>query len=147
MNNPTKELSALLATEAAQIPSMYGRMDLSITPERFTVESDAVTDLAPQFLPRRAELLANRELESWPTGVGKIGHIRTNEMHYARRCFTLLVGTAGLLASTVLFAQQAATSPQAPLGSSSGSASLSSSLGVYVFPTKNQTGQTQSADE
>jgi hypothetical protein len=62
MNNPTTELPALLATEAAQIPSMYGRMDFSITPERFTVESDAVTDLPPEFLPRRAELLANQEL-------------------------------------------------------------------------------------
>jgi len=62
MNNPTTELPALLATEAAQIPSMYRRMDLSITPERFTVEYDAVTDLPPEFLPRRRELLADQEL-------------------------------------------------------------------------------------
>ncbi len=134
MNNPTTELSALLATEAAQIGSMYGRMDFKITPERFTVESDAVTeDLPPEFLPRRAELLANQEFEVWPvTGIGKIGHIRRNEVHYARRCCKLLVGTAALIASGALFAQQA---------------SLSSSLGVYVFPAKNQTAQTQSADE
>jgi hypothetical protein len=70
-----------------------------------------------------------------------------NEMHYARRCFKLSVGTAALFASGVLFAQQVAMQPQSPLGSSSGSASLSSSLGVYVFPAKNQTAQTQSADE
>src|SRR6204780_2848660 len=62
MNNPTTELPALLATEAAQIPSMYGRMDFSITPERFTVEPDAVSELGPEVLQRRAELLANEEL-------------------------------------------------------------------------------------
>jgi ER-bound oxygenase mpaB/B'/Rubber oxygenase, catalytic domain len=62
MNNPTTELPELLATEAAQIPSMYGRMDFSITPERFTVEPDAVSELAPEFSQRRPELLANEEL-------------------------------------------------------------------------------------
>src|SRR5580658_1677690 len=62
MNNATTELPALLATEAAQIPSMYGRMDFSITPERFTVEPDAVSELDPEVLQRRAELLANEEL-------------------------------------------------------------------------------------
>src|SRR6204780_5966800 len=62
MNNPTTELPALLATEAAQIPSMYGRMDFSITPERFTVESEATSELGPEVLQRRAELLANEEL-------------------------------------------------------------------------------------
>jgi ER-bound oxygenase mpaB/B'/Rubber oxygenase, catalytic domain len=62
MNNPTTELPALLATEAAQIPSMYGRMDCSITPERFTVEPDAVSELGPEFSRRRAELLANEKL-------------------------------------------------------------------------------------
>src|ERR1700728_4969833 len=62
MNNRTTELPALLATEAAQIPSMYGRMDFSITPERFTVEPDAVSELGPEFSQRRPELLANEEL-------------------------------------------------------------------------------------
>src|ERR1700728_1067365 len=62
MNNRTTELPALLATEAAQIPSMYGRMDFSITPERFTVEPGAVSELAPEFSQRRPELLANEEL-------------------------------------------------------------------------------------
>jgi ER-bound oxygenase mpaB/B'/Rubber oxygenase, catalytic domain len=62
MNNPTTELPALLATEAAQIPSMYGRVDFSITPERFTVEQDAVSELGPEVLQRRVELLANEEL-------------------------------------------------------------------------------------
>src|ERR1700685_3102133 len=62
MNYPTTELTALLATEAAQIPSMYGRIDFSITPERFTVEPDAVSELGPEFSQRRPELLANEEL-------------------------------------------------------------------------------------
>ncbi|MGA2191487.1 MAG: oxygenase MpaB family protein, partial [Steroidobacteraceae bacterium] len=62
MNNPTTELPALLATEAAQISSMYARVDFSITPERFTVEPDAVSELGPEFSQRRPELLANEEL-------------------------------------------------------------------------------------
>src|ERR1700685_1780192 len=62
MNYPTTELTALLATEAAQIPSMYGRTDFSITPERFTVEPDAVSELGPEFSQRRPKLLANEEL-------------------------------------------------------------------------------------
>jgi len=62
MNTSTTELPALLATEAAQIPSMYGRMDFSITPERFTVEPDAASELGPKDLQRRPELLANEEL-------------------------------------------------------------------------------------
>src|SRR3984885_10231350 len=62
MNYPTTELTALLATEAAQIPSMYGRIDFSITPARFTVEPDAVSELGPEFSQRRPELLANEEL-------------------------------------------------------------------------------------
>lgn len=62
MNNPTTELPSLLATEAARNPSMYGRVDFSITPERFTVEPEAVSELGPEVLQRRAELLANEEL-------------------------------------------------------------------------------------
>src|ERR1700691_3686473 len=62
MNNPTTELPALLATEAAQIPSMYGRVDFSITPERFTVEPDVVSELVPEFSHLRPKLLANEEL-------------------------------------------------------------------------------------
>ena len=60
--NPTTELPELLATEAAQIPSIYGRLDLSITPERFTVEPDALNELGPEFSQLRPELLANEEL-------------------------------------------------------------------------------------
>src|ERR1700684_1176931 len=52
----------MLATEAAQIPAMYGRVDFSITPERFTVEPDAISELGPEVLQRRAKLLANEEL-------------------------------------------------------------------------------------
>src|ERR1700728_1898576 len=62
MNSPTTELSAMLATEAAQIPSMYGRLDFSVTPERFTMESEALSELAPEVAQRRPELLANQEL-------------------------------------------------------------------------------------
>jgi hypothetical protein len=88
MDNPTTELPALLATEAAQIPSMYGRMDFSITPERFTVEPDAVTDLPPQFLPCRRDLLANQEL---------VARIKTYTMHGdpVADAFAALIPTVG----------------------------------------------------
>jgi hypothetical protein len=49
-------------SQAAQVPSMYGRVDFSITPERFTVEPDALTELLPELLHRRSELLANEVL-------------------------------------------------------------------------------------
>jgi hypothetical protein len=55
------ELAAKVASQAAQIPSMYGRVDFSITPERFATEPDAQTDLDPKFAARRPELLANDE--------------------------------------------------------------------------------------
>src|ERR1700685_1279599 len=62
MNTSTTNLSAMLATEAAQIPSMYGHMDFSITPERFSVEPADVSELGPELSHRRPELLANEEL-------------------------------------------------------------------------------------
>jgi hypothetical protein len=62
MNTPITTLSAMLTTEAAQIPSMYGRVDFSITPERFTAKPGDVTELSSEFLHRRPELLANEEL-------------------------------------------------------------------------------------
>src|ERR1700689_2932953 len=62
MNTSTTNLSTMLATEAAQIPSMYGHMDFSITPERFTVEPADVSELGPELSHRRPELLANEEL-------------------------------------------------------------------------------------
>jgi hypothetical protein len=62
MNNPTTKLTAMLASEAAQIPSMYGPVDFSITPERFTVEPGALSELGPEASHRRPELLADEEL-------------------------------------------------------------------------------------
>jgi hypothetical protein len=61
MRISVKELAAKVASQAAQIPSMYGRVDFSITPERFATEPDAQTDLDPKFAARRPELLANDE--------------------------------------------------------------------------------------
>jgi hypothetical protein len=55
------ELAAKVASQSAQIPSMYGRVDFSMTPERFATEPDAQTDLDPKFSARRPELLANDE--------------------------------------------------------------------------------------
>jgi hypothetical protein len=56
------ELNKKVAAQAEQIPSMYGRVDFSNTPERFTVEPGDQTDLEPEFAKRRPELLANEDL-------------------------------------------------------------------------------------
>jgi len=62
MNASIAELAEKMTTQATQIPSMYGPVDFSITPERFTVQPGDQTELAPEFSPRRPELLANEEL-------------------------------------------------------------------------------------
>src|ERR1700685_1330671 len=72
MNTSTTNLSAMLATEAAQIPSMYGHMDFSITPERFSVEPADVSELGPELSHRRPELLANEE---------RVARIKAYTMH------------------------------------------------------------------
>jgi hypothetical protein len=56
------ELTKNVAAQAEQIPSMYGRVDFSITPERFTVAPGDPNDLEPEFAERRPELLANEDL-------------------------------------------------------------------------------------
>src|SRR5580658_2303072 len=61
MSTSIAELNKSVASQVAQIPAMYGRVDFSITPERFTAEPDAQTELAPEFAERRPELLANKE--------------------------------------------------------------------------------------
>jgi hypothetical protein len=61
MNTSITELSEKVAAQAAQIPSIYGRVDFSITPERYTVEPGDETELAPEFVERRPKLLANEE--------------------------------------------------------------------------------------
>jgi len=61
MNIPMAELNAKIAAQALQIPSIYGRVDFSVTPERFAAEPGDQTELAPEFSARRPELLANAE--------------------------------------------------------------------------------------
>jgi hypothetical protein len=72
MHTSITKLSAMLATEGAQIPSMYGRVDFSITPERFTAEPGALSEIGPEFSQQRPELLANEEL---------VARIRAYTMH------------------------------------------------------------------
>ncbi len=62
MNASITQLAGKTASQASQIPSMYGRVDFSITPERFTAEPGDQTELAPESSQRRPELLANEEL-------------------------------------------------------------------------------------
>src|SRR3984885_361750 len=60
-NTSITEQTATDASQAAQLPSMYGRVDFSITPERFTVAPGDETELAPEYAQRRSELLASQE--------------------------------------------------------------------------------------
>lgn len=61
MNTTIAELSKKVSAQAAEIPSMYGSVDFSITPERFAAEPGDQTDLEPEFAERRPGLLANDE--------------------------------------------------------------------------------------
>jgi hypothetical protein len=61
MNTSITKLTAAVASQATQIPSMYGRVDFSIAPERFTVAPGDETELAPEYAQRRPELLASQE--------------------------------------------------------------------------------------
>src|ERR1700677_4251025 len=72
MNTSINELIATDARQAAPIPSMYGGVDFSITPERFTVAPGDKTELAPEYAGRRPELLANKE---------RVALIKTFTMH------------------------------------------------------------------
>ncbi|HTX05590.1 MAG TPA: oxygenase MpaB family protein [Steroidobacteraceae bacterium] len=62
MHTSITKLSSMLASEAAQIPSMYGRVDFASTPERFTAEPGDLSELSPELAHQRPELLANEEL-------------------------------------------------------------------------------------
>jgi len=50
-----------IATQLTQIPAIYGRVDFSITPVRFTAQPADQTELHPEFSELRPELLANKE--------------------------------------------------------------------------------------
>jgi hypothetical protein len=75
VNTSIAELDGKIAAQAAQIPSMYGSIDFSKTPERFTVAPGDQTDLAPEFAARRPELLANAELVARIKAYTMIGDI------------------------------------------------------------------------
>jgi hypothetical protein len=61
MSTSIAKLTATVAREVPEIPSMYGQVDLSITPERFTVVPGDDTELPPEYADRRPELLACKE--------------------------------------------------------------------------------------
>ncbi len=61
MNSPAMESAGKATAQATQIPSMYGHVDFSITPERFTVEIGGQSDLAEEFSAWRPQLLANEK--------------------------------------------------------------------------------------
>jgi hypothetical protein len=61
VTTPIADVNASVARQAAQIPAMYARVDFSVTPERFTVDLGVESELAPEFLARRPELLADSD--------------------------------------------------------------------------------------
>jgi hypothetical protein len=68
----TSTLTEQTTAQATEIPSMYGRADFSITPERFAAEHGDQTELAPELTARRPELLANAQ---------QVAQIRAYTMH------------------------------------------------------------------
>jgi len=50
-----------ITTQLTQIPAVYGRVDFSITPVRFTAQPGDQTELHPEFAHLRPELLADKE--------------------------------------------------------------------------------------
>jgi hypothetical protein len=54
-------LARKVAAQATDVPSIYGRVDFSITPERFAAERSDQSELASEFAGRRAELLVDEE--------------------------------------------------------------------------------------
>jgi hypothetical protein len=54
-------LAGKVAAQATDVPLIYGRVDFSITPERFAAEQADQSELAPEFAGRRAALLADEE--------------------------------------------------------------------------------------
>src|ERR1700689_4509622 len=72
MNTLSAEITRKIAAQATEIPSIYGRVDFSITPQRFTVEPGDQTELAPELSARPPELLANAP---------QVARIRAYTMH------------------------------------------------------------------
>jgi hypothetical protein len=61
MNASIAELTQEVSRQASEIPAMYGRVDFSQMPERFTTEPGARTQLDPGLMQRRPALLADEE--------------------------------------------------------------------------------------
>src|ERR1700685_3292626 len=96
MNASIAELTEKVTSQATQIPSMYGPVYFSITPERFTVQPGDQTELAPDFSQRRPELLANEELVARIKAYTMIGdrvadaYTVLMPQHGAKRLITML---------------------------------------------------------
>jgi hypothetical protein len=61
MSASITELIQKVSYQASEVPAMYGRVDFSVTPERFTTDPGEHTQLDPAFSERRPGLLANKE--------------------------------------------------------------------------------------
>jgi ER-bound oxygenase mpaB/B'/Rubber oxygenase, catalytic domain len=61
MGTSITELTREVYRQASEIPAIYGGVDFSLTPERFTAKPGEQTQLDPALLQRRVELLANEE--------------------------------------------------------------------------------------
>jgi hypothetical protein len=61
MNTWRTEFNEKIAAQGAHLPSMYGHLDPSNTPERFAPQPCDQTELDREFLDQRGELLAKQE--------------------------------------------------------------------------------------
>src|SRR6476619_7606145 len=57
----TMQLESKAHRQPERVPAMYGAIDFSIVPERFTEALGDTSTLPARFRARRAKLLANRE--------------------------------------------------------------------------------------
>jgi hypothetical protein len=62
MTSSITELNSRVASQAAEIPAMYGHIDFSIVPERLATNPGDATALSPAQAALRPKLLANKDL-------------------------------------------------------------------------------------
>jgi len=72
MSISTTETTTQIAPAPSENPAVYARVDFSITPERFADGPDDVSELAPEYLASRPQLIANRAL---------VARIKTYTLH------------------------------------------------------------------
>lgn len=62
MKMTVEQLTAKVASQKKRLPSLYGDVDFSVMPKRFTVDLRDESALRQEFAEKRAELLSNEDL-------------------------------------------------------------------------------------